>query len=79
MPPWEDDADRTAALDENWPILFELMLECWITDEPCWPEPRTREMFDQWFEILAGSPSGISTLTSRSRCSNRPTNTGVAC
>ena len=50
VPSWDDDAGREAVLEDGWSILFELMLECWVTDETYWPEPRTREMFDEWFE-----------------------------
>ena len=37
--------------EEFWPVLFEAMLEGWVTDEACWPENRTSEMFWEWFEV----------------------------
>ena len=51
VPSWDDDAGRNAILKNSWSTLFELMLECWVTDEAYWPAPRTRRMFDQWFEV----------------------------
>ena len=27
------------------------MLEGWVTDESLWPADRTRELFDEWFEV----------------------------
>jgi len=52
VPSWDGDTGRKAILEQAWPLLFELMLECWVTDETQWPEHRTREMFDEWFELI---------------------------
>ena len=27
------------------------MLNCWLTDEPQWPQDRTQEMFREWFDV----------------------------
>jgi hypothetical protein len=42
--------DPAKILDANWPVLFEEELAAWMENEADWPSPRTRAMFDQWFE-----------------------------
>jgi hypothetical protein len=38
------------ALDEVWAGIFEEELLSWSTDETTWPQHRTRQMFDAWFD-----------------------------
>lgn len=38
------------ALDQIWEAIFEEELYGWSTDEHQWPDKRTREMFDAWFD-----------------------------
>ena|SRR5438034_1015017 len=45
-----DDLGLTELLDEQWERIFEEELAAWMESEDDWPAPRTREMFDQWFE-----------------------------
>lgn len=33
------------------PIVFELELEGWWTEESDWPQDRSYEIFSQWFEV----------------------------
>ena len=33
------------------PILFEGELELWYRDRSAWPQPRTPELFDEWFDL----------------------------
>ncbi len=51
LPEYEDPPAEREVLEEFWPVLFEAMLEGWVTDEACWPENRTFEMFWEWFEV----------------------------
>ncbi len=44
-------SEREELLDVFWPAIFETMLEGWVTDESLWPADRTRELFDEWFEV----------------------------
>jgi len=37
------------------PLLFEMELEAWNRDPATWPQERTRETFDAWFELEAHS------------------------
>ena len=51
LPEYGDPPAEREVLEEFWPVLFEAMLEEWVTDEACWPENRTFEMFREWFEV----------------------------
>jgi ribosomal protein L24E len=47
------EADRpelSPLLDEFWEDIFEEELAAWMDHEDDWPKPRTREMFDSWFD-----------------------------
>ncbi|HEY7169784.1 MAG TPA: hypothetical protein VH417_02995 [Vicinamibacterales bacterium] len=47
--------DREPALEDllpdYWEDIFEAELAAWNDDEQRWPSPRTREMFDGWFDV----------------------------
>jgi hypothetical protein len=38
-------------LPDYWEDIFEAELATWNDDNQRWPSPRTREMFDAWFDI----------------------------
>jgi len=38
-------------LPDYWEDIFEAELAAWDDDEQHWPSPRTREMFDAWFDV----------------------------
>jgi hypothetical protein len=38
-------------LDEFWQDIFEDELAAWSENEAVWPAPRTRELFDAWFDL----------------------------
>jgi len=38
-------------LPDYWEEVFEAELSAWHDDEGRWPAPRTREMFDAWFDV----------------------------
>jgi hypothetical protein len=39
----------------NFEALFENELEGWFVDDKLWPENRTIEIFDEWFDIECNS------------------------
>ena len=41
----------TTLIDEFWPDVFEEELAAWTLDEAAWPSPRTRKLFDTWFDL----------------------------
>ena len=55
LPEYEDPTSQQEVLEEFWPVLFEAMLEGWVTDESLWPKTRTLEMFREWFEVQMSS------------------------
>lgn len=55
LPEYEDPTSQQDVLEEFWPVLFEAMLEGWVTDESHWPKNRTSEMFREWFEVQMSS------------------------
>lgn len=47
-----DDADVYEQwIDLNYEDLFENELDEWFSDTSLWPQNRTREMFDEWFDV----------------------------
>ena len=47
---WErEEADDFVAA--YWPNLFAQMLQSCAFDPARWPEPRTRGMFHEWFDV----------------------------
>ena len=42
--------DLAGLLEVFWEEVFEVELSMWMVDESTWPHPRTREMFDEWFD-----------------------------
>lgn len=51
----DDIADDPDKLDQwvkmNLEVLFESELDEWSTDPDLWPQDRTYELFQQWFDI----------------------------
>ena len=51
----EEDADGPDSVRDwitlNFGVLFESELEGWYTDESLWPQDRTMELFNKWFQI----------------------------
>ncbi len=47
----ETGHDLPDLIREAWPDVFEAMLEGWLTDPEMWPQNRTWEMFEEWFEV----------------------------
>ena len=55
-PEVDDEPELSQLVDEFWESIFEEELGAWVIAEERWPQPRTREMFDAWFEVeLSGS------------------------
>jgi hypothetical protein len=55
VPEAESETEVEGLIEECWPILFENELSVWSDDESTWPKARTREMFEDWFEVEVGS------------------------
>ena len=48
----EDDAENLEEwISLNFKQLFESEIEDWYTDESLWPKNRTRNLFDEWFDV----------------------------
>ena len=45
-----DRPELSPLVDEFWEDIFEEELAAWMENENDWPAPRTREMFDAWFD-----------------------------
>jgi hypothetical protein len=43
--------DLSDLVEEFWIRIFEEELGAWMIDRQTWPNPRTREMFDEWFDV----------------------------
>ena len=51
IPTFDMSPDIEAFAEEMKPFIFENELNGWCTYEPWWPQNRTPQMFDDWFEI----------------------------
>ena len=51
VPPVEDFADCRDFIRQHWRDIFEAELADWDQDESVWPEKRTPNLFQQWFEV----------------------------
>jgi hypothetical protein len=60
VPPPGPDLTKANLIDEFWQDGFEEKLAAWTLDQTAWPSPRTRELFDTWFDL--GSPRASSIL-----------------
>lgn len=47
----ETDEEYAEILLNNYESMFEFELSAWYTDETLWPEDRTIELFQQWFDV----------------------------
>lgn len=51
----DEDADGPEAVERwveaNYEALFESELAGWYADPSLWPEPRTLEVFHEWFDV----------------------------
>jgi hypothetical protein len=45
------EPDLAKLVDEFWEDVFEAELRAWMVAESTWPQPRTRAMFDEWFDV----------------------------
>jgi hypothetical protein len=51
VPEVDGEPDLEELVDEFWADIFEEELSAWALPPSKWPEPRTREMFDEWFDV----------------------------
>lgn len=52
LPAWESEEEAERVLATLFPAIFESELELWCRDRSRWPEPRSLQLFRQWFEVL---------------------------
>jgi len=71
LPEYEDPSSQQEVLEGFWPVLFEAMLEGWVTDESLWPRNWTLEMFPEWLEAQIRSLVQDLHRARRSSTSNR--------
>ena len=55
IPEVMDDTDLELYIDRTWIMLFEIQLAGWTTDKRLWPKKRTRQMFNEWFDLKCSS------------------------
>ena len=46
-----NETDALRWVEAHWSVLFDHMLNEWVTDEETWPKKRSLKMFRQWFTI----------------------------
>ncbi|MGD1847880.1 MAG: hypothetical protein ACFB10_21000 [Salibacteraceae bacterium] len=51
LPEVELSFDPQKVMKKDWPWIFENELFSICTDESTWPEKRTWELFNEWFEL----------------------------
>ncbi len=51
VPETMEEPDLEALLDEFWEEIFAAELGAWVIDEARWPQPRTRQIFEEWFDV----------------------------
>jgi hypothetical protein len=52
---YEDLRQQKKYITKIKPILFEVMLSGYYTDESAWPEERSAKAFDKWFDLISHS------------------------
>jgi hypothetical protein len=51
VPEADGEPDLNSFIGEFWEDIFENELGAWMIAAETWPQPRTREMFDAWFDV----------------------------
>jgi ribosomal protein L24E len=51
VPEADREPDFGALLDEFWEGIFRVELASWSMQEQTWPPARTRDMFNEWFDV----------------------------
>jgi hypothetical protein len=51
VPETMEEPDLEALLDEFWEEIFAAELSAWVIDEARWPQARTRQIFEEWFDV----------------------------
>ena len=51
IPPAEDFEDAREFIRRRWRSIFDAELADWCEDAPLWPEKRTPNLFQQWFDV----------------------------
>lgn len=53
IPEFDTDQEGEKVLKECYSWIFEQELYSWCTDVSCWPQQRSFELFQQWFEVTS--------------------------
>ena len=51
LPVYENDTEKEALLAQYFDLLFEEELAGWWMDKTHWPESRSLELFNHWFDV----------------------------
>ncbi|MEB3263046.1 MAG: hypothetical protein VKJ66_01595 [Synechococcus sp.] len=51
LPDYENDDEARELLEQCWEVIFETELDSWCRDEARWPQQRSLELFEEWFEL----------------------------
>ena len=51
VPLFEFESDTWAWLEDNYVLLFETALWAWAHERNRWPEDRSWDLFNEWFEV----------------------------
>src|SRR5437870_3545441 len=51
VPETDGEPDVEELVEDFWQDIFETELGAWILADDRWPAPRTRELFDEWFDV----------------------------
>ncbi|AQR66247.1 VacJ [Aquaspirillum sp. LM1] len=51
IPPAEDFEDAREFIRSHWRSIFDAELADWCEDDTLWPEKRTPNLFQQWFDV----------------------------
>jgi hypothetical protein len=51
IPTYQSEEEAHIALSERFAAIFEAELDLWCVDRSRWPQPRSFELFQQWFSV----------------------------
>jgi len=51
IPTYDSEEEARSVLNERYAAIFEAELDLWCMDRSRWPQPRSFELFQQWFSV----------------------------
>ncbi len=74
IPPFDEASDAVEYIEALYTEIFETELETWFLDEAFWPEKRTFQLFNEWFNVefhsLVFDLAGVDDLEDTERSGN---------